>query len=118
RARRVPRSAALCSLRRVAPIVRPDPHGNTAGCRDRRHRYRARRIRRHAHPAPGVHCMSETIVFAERAIAPGGDLIWPAALEHLARRFASIRELDLASIPVREDAVPALEEWAGDDVSS
>ncbi len=62
--------------------------------------------------------MSETIVFAERAIAPGGDLIWPAALEHLARRFASIRELDLASIPVREDAVPALEAWAGDDVSS
>ena len=27
--------------------------------------------------------MSEAIVFAERAIAPGGDAIWPLALEHL-----------------------------------
>ena len=62
--------------------------------------------------------MSEVIVFAERAIAPGGDLIWPAALEHLARRFASIRELDVTAIPAREDAVPALEAWAGEDVSS
>ena len=62
--------------------------------------------------------MSEVIVFAERAIAPGGDLIWPAALEHLARRFASIRELDVAAIPARENAVPALEAWAGEDVSS
>ena len=62
--------------------------------------------------------MSEVIVFAERSIAPGGDLIWPAALEHLARRFASIRELDVAAVPAREDAVPALEAWAGEDVSS
>jgi phosphoglycolate phosphatase-like HAD superfamily hydrolase len=62
--------------------------------------------------------MSRAIVFAERAIAPGGDAIWPAALEHLARRFASIRELDVAAMPAREAAVPALEAWAGDDVSS
>jgi phosphoglycolate phosphatase-like HAD superfamily hydrolase len=62
--------------------------------------------------------MTEAIVFAERAIAPGGDLIWPAALEHLARRFASIRELDISAVPAREDAVPALEAWAGEDVSS
>ena len=62
--------------------------------------------------------MSESIVFAERAIAPGGDAIWPAALEHLARRFASIRELDIAAIPAREASVAALEAWAGDDVSS
>jgi phosphoglycolate phosphatase-like HAD superfamily hydrolase len=62
--------------------------------------------------------MSGAIVFAERAIAPGGDAIWPAALEHLARRFASIRELDIADVPAREDAVPALEAWAGQDVSS
>ena len=62
--------------------------------------------------------MSRAIVFAERAIAPGGDAIWPFALEHLARRFASIRELDLAAMPAREDAVPALEAWAGEDVSS
>ena len=62
--------------------------------------------------------MSDAIVFAERVIAPGGDAIWPAALEHLARRFASIRELDVATVPAREDAVPALEAWAGDDVSS
>jgi phosphoglycolate phosphatase-like HAD superfamily hydrolase len=62
--------------------------------------------------------VSGAIVFAERAIAPGGDAIWPAALEHLARRFASIRALDVAGVPAREDAVPALEAWAGDDVSS
>ena len=62
--------------------------------------------------------MSRSIVFAERALAPGGDAIWPAALEHLARRFVSIRELDIASIPPRESSVPALEAWAGDDVSS
>jgi phosphoglycolate phosphatase-like HAD superfamily hydrolase len=58
------------------------------------------------------------VVFAERAIAPGGDAIWPAALEHLARRFASIRELDIATVPARESAVAALEVWAGNDVSS
>ena len=62
--------------------------------------------------------MSRAIVFAERAIAPGGDAIWPAALEHLSRRFASIRELDVAAMPAREDSVPALEAWAGEDVSS
>jgi phosphoglycolate phosphatase-like HAD superfamily hydrolase len=62
--------------------------------------------------------VSRAIVFAERAIAPGGDAIWPFALEHLARRFASIRELDLGAMPAREDAVPALEAWAGEDVSS
>jgi phosphoglycolate phosphatase-like HAD superfamily hydrolase len=62
--------------------------------------------------------MSRAIVFAERALAPGGDAIWPAALEHLARRFASIRELDVAAMPAREASVAALEAWAGDDVSS
>ena len=62
--------------------------------------------------------MTEAIVFAERAIAPGGDAIWPAALEHLARRFASIRELDVAGVPVRESAVAVLEAWAGEEVSS
>jgi phosphoglycolate phosphatase-like HAD superfamily hydrolase len=62
--------------------------------------------------------VSRAVVFAERAIAPGGDAIWPAALEHLSRRFASIRELDIASLPAREDSVPALEAWAGEDVSS
>lgn len=62
--------------------------------------------------------MSGAVVFAERVIAPGGDAIWPAALEHLARRFASIRELDLATVPARESAVAALEAWAGSDVSS
>jgi len=62
--------------------------------------------------------MSGAVVFSERALAPGGDAIWPAALEHLARRFASIRELDLAYIPARESAVAALESWAGDEVSS
>jgi phosphoglycolate phosphatase-like HAD superfamily hydrolase len=62
--------------------------------------------------------MSGAVVFAERALAPGGDAIWPAALEHLARRFASIRELDVAGVPARESAVPALEAWAGGEVSS
>jgi FMN phosphatase YigB (HAD superfamily) len=62
--------------------------------------------------------VSEAVIFAERAIAPGGDAIWPAALEHLARRFAAIRELDLATVPARESAVAALEAWAGGDVSS
>ena len=62
--------------------------------------------------------MSESIVFAERAIAPGGDVIWPLALEHLRRRFASIRELDVEAMPAREDSVAALEAWAGTDVSS
>jgi phosphoglycolate phosphatase-like HAD superfamily hydrolase len=62
--------------------------------------------------------VSRAIVFAERAIAPGGDAIWPAALEHLARRFASIRELDVAAMPPRESSVAALEAWAGEDVSS
>ena len=62
--------------------------------------------------------MSTAVVFSERALAPGGDAIWPAALEHLARRFASIRELDVADVPARESAVAALESWAGDEVSS
>ena len=57
-------------------------------------------------------------VFAERVLAPGGDEIWPLALAHLARRFASIRPLDVTTLPAREDAVPALEAWAGDEVSS
>ena len=54
--------------------------------------------------------MSAAVVFSERVLAPGGDAIWPAALEHLARRFASIRELDVADVPARESA--------GDEVSS
>jgi phosphoglycolate phosphatase-like HAD superfamily hydrolase len=62
--------------------------------------------------------VTTAIVFAERALAPGGDAIWAAALEHLARRFASIRELDVAGIPARESAVPVLEAWAGEEVSS
>ena len=62
--------------------------------------------------------MSDVIVFAERSVAPGGDAIWPAALEHLARRFASIRELDVAGVPARESAVAVLEAWAGEEVSS
>lgn len=62
--------------------------------------------------------MSTAVVFSERALAPGGDAIWPAALAHLARRFGSIRELDVAGVPERESAVAALEAWAGDDVSS
>src|SRR4029079_18600511 len=62
--------------------------------------------------------MSEGVVFAERVIAPGGDAIWPLALEHLSRRFASIRELDVAGVPAREASVAALEAWAGEDVSS
>ena len=62
--------------------------------------------------------MSGAIVFAERAIAPGGDQIWPLALEHLARRFAAIRELDVAALPARESSVAALEAWAGGEVSS
>ncbi len=62
--------------------------------------------------------MSDAVVFAERAIAPGGDAIWPVAVAHLARRFAAIRELDPAALPAREDAVPALEAWAGEDVST
>ena len=62
--------------------------------------------------------MSEAVVFSERALAPGGDAIWPAALAHLARRFASIRELDVAYVPARESAVAALEAWAGGEVSS
>ena len=66
----------------------------------------------------GADRVTGAIVFAERAIAPGGDAIWPAALEHLARRFASIRELDIAAVPAREASVAALEAWAGDDVSS
>jgi phosphoglycolate phosphatase-like HAD superfamily hydrolase len=62
--------------------------------------------------------LTEAIVFAERALAPGGDAIWPAALAHLARRFASIRELDVDGVPPRESAVRALETWAGEEVSS
>jgi|tagenome__1003787_1003787.scaffolds.fasta_scaffold20531333_1 phosphoglycolate phosphatase-like HAD superfamily hydrolase len=62
--------------------------------------------------------MSDAVVFAERALAPGGDAIWPAALEHLSRRFAAIRALDVGAVPARESAVAALEDWAGDDVSS
>ena len=58
------------------------------------------------------------MIFAERALAPGGDDIWPAALEHLARRFASIRVLEIGTVPARESAVAALEAWAGSDVSS
>jgi phosphoglycolate phosphatase-like HAD superfamily hydrolase len=62
--------------------------------------------------------VSGAVIFAERAIAPGGDAIWPAALEHLARRFASIRALEIETVPARESAVAALELWAGSEVSS
>jgi phosphoglycolate phosphatase-like HAD superfamily hydrolase len=62
--------------------------------------------------------MTAAIVFAERVIAPGGDAIWPLALEHLSRRFASIRELDVAGVPARESSVAVLEAWAGEEVSS
>ncbi len=62
--------------------------------------------------------MTDAIVFAERAIAPGGDAIWPVALEHLARRFASIRTLDVDGVPARESSVAVLEAWAGEEVSS
>ena len=62
--------------------------------------------------------MTDAVVFAERAIAPGGDALWPLALEHLARRFGSIRTLDVAGVPARESAVAVLEAWAGGEVSS
>jgi phosphoglycolate phosphatase-like HAD superfamily hydrolase len=62
--------------------------------------------------------MTTAVVFAERVIAPGGDAIWPLALEHLSRRFASIRELEVAAVPARESAVAVLEAWAGGEVSS
>jgi len=61
--------------------------------------------------------MSRAIVFAERAIARAATAIWPAALEHLSRRFASIRELDVAAMPAREDSV-RLSSLGGEDVSS
>ena len=93
-----------------APQLRATSRSTASASRSRR--------RRHAHPPARAHRMSDAVVFSERAIAPGGDAIWPAALEHLARRFASIRELDVAAVPARESAVAALEAWAGDDVSS
>ena len=58
--------------------------------------------------------MGTTVVFSEDALAPGSAALWRAALEHLQRRYAAIRELDLAALPDdRTAAAAALDAWDG-----
>jgi phosphoglycolate phosphatase-like HAD superfamily hydrolase len=58
--------------------------------------------------------VSTTVVFSEDALAPGSAALWQAALEHLARRYASIRELDPGTLPAdRTAAAAALDAWDG-----
>jgi hypothetical protein len=55
-----------------------------------------------------------TVVFSEDALAPGSAALWHAALEHLARRYASIRTLDVNALPAdRTEAAAALDTWDG-----
>jgi FMN phosphatase YigB (HAD superfamily) len=55
-----------------------------------------------------------TVVFSEDALAPGSAALWRAALEHLQRRYAAIRELDLTALPGdRTAAAAALDAWDG-----
>jgi beta-phosphoglucomutase-like phosphatase (HAD superfamily) len=59
------------------------------------------------------------VVFREDALAPGSDRLWQAALEHLARRFRSIRPLPIDELPAdRTEAGRMLDEWAGDDLAN
>jgi FMN phosphatase YigB (HAD superfamily) len=52
------------------------------------------------------------VVFSEDALAPGAASLWGAALEHLARRYAAIRPLDLAGLPDDRTAAAAeLDSW-------
>jgi phosphoglycolate phosphatase-like HAD superfamily hydrolase len=58
--------------------------------------------------------VSTTVVFSEDALAPGAAALWQAALEHLARRYASIRDLDPDALPAdRTAAAAALDAWDG-----
>jgi phosphoglycolate phosphatase-like HAD superfamily hydrolase len=58
--------------------------------------------------------VSTTVVFAEDALAPGAAALWRAALEHLARRYAAIRALDVSTLPAdRTEAAAALDAWDG-----
>jgi phosphoglycolate phosphatase-like HAD superfamily hydrolase len=61
----------------------------------------------------------DTVVFAEDALAPGAAGLWAAALDHVARRYAAIRELDLSALSAdRDEAAAALDAWAGADAAS
>lgn len=62
--------------------------------------------------------MSETYRIAERAVAPGADGLWTAAVEHLARRFDGIAPLSRDDVSDRATALPALLTWAGTEISS
>jgi hypothetical protein len=58
--------------------------------------------------------MSTAVVFSEDALAPGAAPLWDAALQHLARRYAAIRALDVAGLPAdRTAAAAALDAWDG-----
>lgn len=60
----------------------------------------------------------DAVIFAEDALAPG-DRLWRDAVEHLARKLGRVTPLDPATVSDdRCVALPQLEAWAGDDVSS
>ena len=60
----------------------------------------------------------DVVIFAEDALAPG-DRLWRDAVEHLARKLGRVTPLDPATVSDdRCVALPQLEAWAGDEVSS
>jgi phosphoglycolate phosphatase-like HAD superfamily hydrolase len=59
------------------------------------------------------------VVFGEDALAPGAGSLWDAALEHVARRYHTVRPLVARDLPAdRDAAATALDAWAGDDATS
>ena len=59
------------------------------------------------------------VVFGEDALAPGAGALWHAALEHVARRYHTVRPLVAGDLPGDRDAAAvALDLWGGDEAAS
>jgi phosphoglycolate phosphatase-like HAD superfamily hydrolase len=58
------------------------------------------------------------VVFAEDALAPTAAL-WDASVAHVARKLGRVKPLDAGALPrERAAAIPALDHWAGGEVST
>ncbi|MDX6580514.1 MAG: hypothetical protein QOJ47_2063, partial [Gaiellales bacterium] len=63
--------------------------------------------------------MQAPVVFREDALSPGSEVLWRAAVEHLARRFKAIRPLATAELSSdRAIAGRELDDWAGSDLAN
>lgn len=61
----------------------------------------------------------KAVVFGEDALAPGAGALWGAAVEHVARRYHTVRPLVAGDLPAdRDAATAALDVWAGDEAAS